>query len=177
MNTRALILVAALGLPASLPAQQHPAATMSSFTSDSAMRAFLRRFARPRRSLMMDGNAIASPMAGAAPSEAQSFSRAASPDAITNVQQQGVDEGDIVKLAGDYLVILRRGRLFTLALGDGTLRPASTSNAFGPGIDPSGTWYDEMLISGDKVVVIGYSYERGGTEAFMFVVTFYLYIQ
>src|SRR5260370_7635782 len=30
------------------------------------------------------------------------------------------------------------------------------------------TWYDEMLISGDIVVVIGYSYERGGTEANLF---------
>ena len=35
-------------------------------------------------------------------------------------------------------------------------------------MDPGGTWYDEMLISGDTVIVIGYSYERGGTEVGLF---------
>src|SRR5439155_19904322 len=37
--------------------------------------------------------------------------------AITNTQHAGVDEGGIVKLHGDHLVILRRGRLFTIAIG------------------------------------------------------------
>ena len=87
---------------------------------------------------------------------------------ITNVQHAGVDEGGIVKLHGNYLVVLRRGRLFTVAIGDRTLRPISAVDAFGPEIDPSDTWYDEMLISGDTVVVIGYSYERGGTEVGLF---------
>src|SRR5262245_37932067 len=32
---------------------------------------------------------------------------------ITNNQHEGVDEGDIVKRAGDVLIVLRRGRLFT----------------------------------------------------------------
>jgi hypothetical protein len=36
---------------------------------------------------------------------------------ITNVQTQGVDEGGIVKQAGEHLVILRRGRLFTVRVG------------------------------------------------------------
>src|SRR6266508_496758 len=44
----------------------------------------------------------------------------------------------------------------------------SVIDAFGPDIDPRNTWYDEMLISADKVVVIGYSYERGGTEIGLF---------
>ncbi len=94
--------------------------------------------------------------------------RSGSSDQITNVQQAGVDEGDIVKLHGDYFVILRRGRLFTVSVAGGALRAASHADAFGAGIDPSGTWYDEMLISGDRVVVIGYSYERGGTEVGVF---------
>ena len=87
---------------------------------------------------------------------------------ITNVQTAGVDEGGIVKLHGDHLVILRRGRLFTVAVGGSDLRPIATADAFGPGIDPSGTWYDELLISGDRVVVVGYSYQRGGTELGVF---------
>jgi len=89
-------------------------------------------------------------------------------ESITNVQHAGVDEGGIVKVHGDYLVILRRGRLFTVRIGGDELRPVSASDAFGPGIDPSGTWIDEMLVSGDRVVVIGYSYQRGGTEVGVF---------
>src|ERR1044072_2306780 len=40
-----------------------------------------------------------------------------------------------------------------------------------PDLDPSSTWYDEMLVSGDTVVVIGYSYQRGGTEVGLFEIT------
>jgi hypothetical protein len=86
---------------------------------------------------------------------------------ITNNQHAGVDEGAIVKRHGDYLVILRRGRLFTVNVGDGALRPVSTVNAFGPDISGD-AWYDEMLVSGSNVVVIGYSYARGGTELGLF---------
>jgi hypothetical protein len=92
-------------------------------------------------------------------------------ESITNVQHAGVDEGGIVKLHGDYLVVLRRGRLFTVAIGDGALKPVSTVDAFGPEIDPEDTWYDEMLISGDTIAVIGYSYEREGTEIGLFNIT------
>ena len=35
-------------------------------------------------------------------------------ESVTNVQHAGVDEGGIVKLHGNYLVVLRRGRLFTI---------------------------------------------------------------
>ena len=85
-------------------------------------------------------------------------------DSVTNVQHAGVDEGGIVKLHGEHLVVLRRGRLFTVRIGDGVLEPVSSADAFGPDIDPRGAWYDEMLISGNTIVVIGYSYARGGTE-------------
>src|SRR5205085_9990199 len=83
---------------------------------------------------------------------------------ITNNQEANVDEGDIVKVRGNILVILRRGRLFTVSLAGGTLRPIDMINAFPPGVSGEDDWYDEMLISGDQVVVIGYSYARGGTE-------------
>jgi hypothetical protein len=89
-------------------------------------------------------------------------------EAITNVQHAGVDEGDIVKVHGNHLVILRRGRLFTLDIGNRSVRPVGTADAFGPGIDPEDTWYDELLIGEEKVVVIGYSYDRGGTEIGVF---------
>src|SRR4051812_4363537 len=156
-----LCLSAALA-PAQVP---HPRTTMPAFASDSAMTAFLRRLMQPsasRHAMLGAGvaDAASAPMAEA---------RAQQPtDAITNVQTAGVDEGDIVKLHGDYLVILRRGRLFSVRVGGGALRPAGRSDAFGTGIDPDGTWYDEMLIANDRVVVIGYSYARGGTEVGLF---------
>ena len=89
--------------------------------------------------------------------------KAAAPS-ITNNQVSGVDEGDIVKQHGDTLVILRRGRLFTVSFADRGMRPIDSINAYPPGVDASADWYDEMLISGDRIVVIGYSYQRGGTE-------------
>jgi hypothetical protein len=89
-------------------------------------------------------------------------------ESVTNVQHAGVDEGGIVKVHGDHLVVLRRGRLFTVRIGDDSLAPVSAVDAFGPDVDPSGTWYDEMLVSDDTIVVIGYSYQRGGTELGLF---------
>lgn len=87
---------------------------------------------------------------------------------ITNNQSSGVDEGDIVKVSGDYLVVLRRGRLFSVRIGKDQLQAVSAINAYAPGANPDNTWYDEMLVADGKVVVIGYSYERGGTEIGIF---------
>lgn len=106
------------------------------------------------------------PAAPAAPAAATPAGTAG--ESVTNVQHAGVDEGGIVKVHGDYLVVLRRGRLFTVRIGDGALEPVAAVDAFGPGIDPDGAWYDELLVSGDLVVVIGFSYERGGTEVGLF---------
>lgn len=89
-------------------------------------------------------------------------------DGITNVQTAGVDEGGIVKKLGDFLIVLRRGRLFTIRATDADLRPVATINAYGPGISPAQTWYDEMLVSDRTIVVIGYSYHRDGTELSVF---------
>ena len=50
------------------------------------------------------------------------------------------------------------------ALADELSAAFGSIDAFPPGVDPHGDWYDEMLISGDLIVVVGYSYERGGTE-------------
>lgn len=94
----------------------------------------------------------------------QAVAAAAATSSITNNQEAGVDEGDIVKARGDTLIILRRGRLFTIDTAGGRLRLIDRADAYPPGVDASEDWYDEMLVSGDRVIVIGYSYERGGTE-------------
>lgn len=93
---------------------------------------------------------------------------AAAAESVTNVQHAGVDEGGIVKRSGDFLIVLRRGRLFSVDVGAGRLSPVSAIDAFGPSVDPSASWYDELLVSGRTVVVIGFSYARGGTEIGLF---------
>ena len=144
--------------------------TMQAFHSESELAAYLRELAEKQKRRMRASASLASsnaPMktkaefAGSADADAKD-------ESITNVQHAGVDEGGIVKAHGNYLVVLRRGRLFTVSIADRDLKPVSSCDAFGPEIDPRSTWYDEMLISKDTIVVIGYSYERGGTEAGLF---------
>ena len=47
---------------------------------------------------------------------------------------------------------------------DGAMRVVDRIDAFPPGVSGEDSWYDEMLVAGDRVVVIGYSDGRGGTE-------------
>ena len=124
----------------------------------------MRRRRRRRRRLPQVAAAnAAAPMAAQDQAIVTTGTRAAAPS-ITNNQEANVDEGDIVKARGDMLVILRRGRLFTVSLAGGAQRPVDSINAFPPGDAGQDAWYDEMLLDGDRVVVVGYSYERGGTE-------------
>ncbi|HEU4767320.1 MAG TPA: beta-propeller domain-containing protein [Pyrinomonadaceae bacterium] len=138
---------------------------MKAFTSERELQRYFRRIAdkqkraEERRRVSILGMSETVTVTGAASYQ----------ESITNTQHAGVDDGGIVKLHGDHLVILRRGRLFTIAIGDGSLRAVSSVDAFGPEmLIPRGTWYDEMLVSGDTIVVIGYSYKRGGTEVGLF---------
>ena len=147
--------------------------TMKAFSSDEELKSYLKELAKKSRGL---GKSDASNFAFDAAEPASANKAVAglakeAEESITNTQHAGVDEGGIVKVHGDHLVVLRRGRLFTVAIGDEALRPISNIDAFSPDVDPRSTWYDEMLISGNTVVVIGYSYERGGTEVGLFDVT------
>ncbi|MFO0660211.1 MAG: beta-propeller domain-containing protein [Polyangiaceae bacterium] len=159
--------------------RKHPARkTLTAFSSDADLKAFLDKHkkAAPKGYPAGGMPGMASPSSGAegAPAQAAPASPAASADAkesqesITNTQHANVDEGGIVKMHKDLLVVLRRGRLFTVKIGDGSMTPVSSSDAFGSDIDPSGTWYDEMLLSDHTIAVIGYSYARGGTEVGLF---------
>ena len=81
---------------------------------------------------------------------------------ITNNQIQGVDEGDIVKQIKDQLIVLRRGRLFTFLIQeDGTPVARSFTDIEVP--DGSDAWYDEMLVYGNQIIVIGYGFDAGAT--------------
>jgi hypothetical protein len=87
-------------------------------------------------------------------------------ESITNNQEAGVDEGGIVKSHGDHLVVLRRGRLFTVDVGDRDMRPVSMVDV--SPTDGHDAWYDEMLIHDDTIVVVGFSYQVGATELGLF---------
>lgn len=164
--------------PAALSiASSKPRKTMRSFKSEAELKEYFKKIQENRRrdqGYMMDGvtssdNAAASPTTGAKPASELSKSKSSDKDdSITNTQHAGVDEGGIVKVHGDHLVILRRGRLFTIKTSDNSLKAVSSVNAYPPGINPTGDWYDEMLISGNTIVVVGYSYGRGGTEINLF---------
>jgi hypothetical protein len=152
-------------------AQLEPRKVMPAFGSDQELRSYFREHAQKQRLRQQSMDMMSTNMAAPAAAKSESSSRATdakADESVTNVQHAGVDEGGIVKLHGNYLVILRRGRLFTVSLRDSELTPVSNIDAFGPDINPGSTWYDEMLVSGDTIAVIGYSYERGGTEVGLF---------
>lgn len=165
--------------PCRTPADAVERSTLRPFASEAELQDLLRCLQGKARTRLAEQKArvgsvgLASPttdaMVGApmpAPAAAEAAPGAAA-DSVTNVQTAGVDEGGIVKVHGKHLVILRRGRLFTVSTENG-LRPVAQLDAFAPDAEPRGAWYDEMLIAGNRIVVIGYSYARGGTEIGLF---------
>jgi len=97
---------------------------------------------------------------------------------ITNNQMRGVEEGDIIKQIDHYLLVLQDGRLFVIDTNAGgvagrpgrELRLADRANVYRYVSRDSSyeTWYDEMLVSGDRVLVTGYSYETHASEFAVF---------
>ena len=189
MSCKALSALAAAllctGLATAAPSPAHaPQKTLTAFASEAELAELFKRWAedyrkrqeaqaRARRDAGVAQEAMASKPGqapAAAPATAGALAKSAE-DSVTNVQHAGVDEGGIVKVHGDHLVILRRGRLFTVAVNDQQLKPVSHADAYGAGVEPGGAWYDEMLISGDTIAVIGYSYARGGTEIGLFSIS------
>ena len=167
----AATFAACIGTTAGPVTPPGPPKTMKAFKSEQELTNYLKKLAelqKRRVRLQATTDAPAPPVAGVANYDVAAKSAEPAQESVTNTQHAGVDEGDIVKVHGDHLVILRRGRLFTVAIGDGQLKAVSMVDAFGPEIDPKATWYDEMLISADTVAIIGYSYERGGTEVGLF---------
>jgi hypothetical protein len=171
----ALAMACVLGSTALVPtasAEQvrtAPHNTMTPFASDRQLKRYLKRTRRAQRPPVPSPSMLpppAPPPPPAAPSSTveKVTVTGSTAESITNTQEAGVDEGGIVKMHGDTIVILRRGRLLTVSTGRGDLKPIDTIDAFPPGTSGQGAWYDEMLVAGNRVIVIGYSYARGGTE-------------
>jgi hypothetical protein len=77
------------------------------------------------------------------------------------VEQQGVDEGDDVRVFGRFVLILRRGRLFSFDLGSDagrrrTLRLVGFMNLYGAVGNTVFRPYYKIMLRGNQVVVIGY---------------------
>ena len=167
----------ALGGTSMLPVRAQAAGQLTAYVTEGQMREALERWRersqqRAGERRRAEAPAIAQDSAAGALAKSSPAAPAAtaaeSSTSITNVQTAGVDEGGIVKRAGDFLVVLRRGRLFTVRVGGDALAPVAAVDAYAPGSNPQGAWYDELLISGGNVVVVGYSYARGGTEIGLF---------
>ena len=175
---RVLLLLLLSGVLGSAGASTAPRATLKPFASEREFDDLLARWrSQARLSLERrrgsDSNSLMLPQAAGPGLAAKSAADSSAvgqgvAESITNVQTAGVDEGGIAKRVGDHLVILRRGRLFTVRVGGEQLKPIAMLNAYAPGSDPQGAWYDELLIHERSVVVVGYSYARGGTEIGLF---------
>lgn len=88
-------------------------------------------------------------------------------------EQAGVDAGDDVRLVGRFLVILRRGRLFSFDLGTNdkqhqALRLVGFMTAFDPGSSPASMRYDKFVVRGNQLIVLGYGIAGGGLEIHRF---------
>lgn len=67
----------------------------------------------------------------------------------TNVQVEGVDEGDIVKASGDHLYVIGNGRLHVFSTAGEAIEQVGKLD-FWNGSAPS-----QMLLEGDRLVVVG----------------------
>jgi hypothetical protein len=97
-------------------------------------------------------------------------SRIEAPDVITNNQEAGVDEGDLVKKLGDRLIVLRQGRLHVIELtaqGVPALRLVDTA-VVAADDDGRDTWFDEIIAAGGWIVLLGYNPDHGVAELSVF---------
>lgn len=91
------------------------------------------------------------------------------PEALTKTRTANMrasTRAGLVKKTGDLLVVLRRGRLFTIDTSGAQLAAIDMADLAKNG--DSYDWYDELLITDRTVIVIGYSNSRGGTEVVLF---------
>lgn len=80
-------------------------------------------------------------------------------DLITNNQEGGVDEGDIVKKSGDFLLVLRGSSLHSVRIareGRQVLEHAASLRLAEDGDEE--IWFDEILTFGPRVLLLGFNY-------------------
>ena len=93
-----------------------------------------------------------------------------SQNSITNNQVAGVDEGDIIKITGDYLLILRQGKIYSVRIsenGENILRVISEVEVSQPNWSKD-VWYDELLVINSTLLVLGFDYDLGASKIIRF---------
>ena len=138
------------------------ASSMEPFESDEEFEQFWQEWADYReqqRSEYDDGNEGESTADADAAGPAPAADGEPDNEDITNTQEEGVDEGGIVKNVGDYLVVLRRGALYSVDVStSGQVEQIDALRVAAEEGLNSGVWYDEMLVHGSRIYVIGYRY-------------------
>lgn len=149
------------------PAPTPPVETLPRFQSEAALLAYVEEAAAaagdgaPNSGSPSASSSGGSSGTGGASSGSDGTAGGSPPsnDEVTNNQEAGVDEGGIVKNVGDALVVLRKGRLYAVDVSaNGAPRQTDTTAVAPSDALNSGVWYDEMLVKGDRVYVVGYRY-------------------
>ncbi len=135
-------------------------------------------------SSLATGTAFEAEVASEAPAMAEGAAAADNADAVvdaasepdysdTNVQVEGIDEGDLVKTDGEYIYILHDSRLAVIrAAGTASEQLADMEVCASDDSDDGyyiGEWANEMYLSGDRLAVLYEHYEWGydaATEAY-----------
>ena len=132
------------------------AAKLSPFGSCGKLRGYLRRHRDALGTGPLTGLPIAEDAAGAAPA-AGAEAGSAAPASSTNVQEAGVDEPDLVKVAGSTIFALAGDRLRAVSTAGAV--PAVLDSIELPG-GPGASYGDqrELLLAGDRALVITGTY-------------------
>ena len=150
--------------PVPLDPQRGP--VLQRFASAQEFQRYLRRLNERRREVMNEASEMAMDAAPAPMVAEQAAAAQAGNPEITNNQTIGVDEGGIVKQIGNHLVILQDGRLFSADLGRGEGAPLRLADRIDVYRSPAtaASWYDEMLVLGDRILVTAYNYREQASE-------------
>jgi hypothetical protein len=166
-----LAALAALGVGAGLSQETAPldpqrGPVLERFASADAFQRYVRRVTQRRREVMNEAAGDQMVMSAPAPMQAQEAAGLAGNPEITNNQTVGVDEGGIVKQIGNHLVILQDGRLFSADLGSGDGAPLRLADRIDVYRSPAtaASWYDEMLVLGNRILVTAYNYREQASE-------------
>ena len=106
---------------------------------------------------MMEGDAVAAPGAEKAANQstsAQDYSQ-------TNVQVEGVDEGDIVKTDGKYVYIVRNQEV-RIVDASGTPKDLATIDLEEVGFQPT-----DLYVDGNRLIILGSRWNQGGPVQIM----------
>ncbi|KZN43957.1 beta-propeller domain-containing protein [Pseudoalteromonas luteoviolacea] len=89
---------------------------------------------------------------------------------ITNNQVDNVDEGGIIKFTGDYLIILRKGVIYSVKITENShdLLYVKSKIEINQSSWNQDVWYDELLVLKDTLLVLGYNYGLDASQLLRF---------